>query len=93
MQRENIQQYINQEVNVRGEISAVSKFGICIQDIKVNDEVEVDHSWIQSSNNNFVGRVSRDVIGRQVEFSAVVGQYQKRGGRVDYNFNEGVIVV
>jgi hypothetical protein len=93
MVRVEIQEKVGQEVNVRARVSVPwdgRRVAWCVEKIVIDDEVEVDHSWIQVRDNPEIN----DVIGRNprgswVEFKGVIGSYHKKGGVVDYNIQGG----
>lgn len=97
MVRNEISEKFGQEVVVRGRVSVPwdgRRVAWCVENIVVDDEVPIDHSWIQivdcSEDVREVGRSVRR--GDIVEVRAVVGSYVKRGGVVDYNFQEVEVV-
>ena len=93
MVRNEISQKVGQEVSVRCQVSVPwdgRRVAWCVQKIVIDDEVEVDHSWIQIRDNpeiSEVGRQSRR--GDWIEFQAVIGEYFKRGGVRDFNIVGG----
>lgn len=93
MVRTEINEKVGQNVHVRGQVSVPwdgQRVAWCLQKIVIDDEVEVDHSWIQIIDNpelNEVGRNSRR--GDWIEFEAVIGEYIKYGGIHDYNIIGG----
>lgn len=86
--RSEIKNFVGKSVVVEGRVSAISQHGVCIEQIKVNNEIEVDHSWIQHGDN-VIGNVRR---GDHIVGEFIVGEYFKRGGVRDFNFKGGVII-
>ena len=93
MVRNEISQKVGQEVKVRAQVSVPwdgRRVAWCIQKIVIDDEVPVDHSWIQINDNPELNQVGRDSHrGDWIEFNAIIGEYVKKGGVRDYNIVGG----
>lgn len=93
MVRNEISQKVGKEVKVRAQVSVPwdgRRVAWCVQKIVVDDEVKVDHSWIQVKDNPEMNHVGRNAKrGDWIEMTAVIGEYVKRGNVKDYNIQNG----
>lgn len=92
MVRNEISEKVGQNVHVRAQISVPwngHRVAWCIQNIVIDNEIEVDHSWIQIRDNPQLNDIGRNQQGQWIEFEATIGSYTKKGGCVDYNIQDG----
>lgn len=95
MVRNEISEKVGQEVSVRCQVSVPwdgRRVAWCVQEIIIDGEVPVDHSWIQVNDNPELNQLGRNSNrGDWIEFQAVIGSYVKRGRIRDYNIIGGQV--